>query len=321
MKKTHICLLSIILLLSTLTPFTASAATGTPISSADEFMAMKSGGEYYLTADITLGATYEQPFEGVLNGNGKSITISAPIFADFSGKVENLTISGEIKATDRDASAFALTSSKGFEAVKCTNNVSVTVTGNAKYVSGFVGLCYNAAVKFTDCVNNGNISLDSTADEKARAGGFGSVIDTLIMSGCVNNGDVYLKGKYSFQYIENATLENCDLDTKDAFWHAKNVTVRNCTVKGEYLGWYCENVTFENCVISGTQPLCYCKGLRLINCEMHGADLSFEKSEVEATVTTPVISVKNPSRGHIALPGVGEIIRTDPDSLCTLKIG
>ena len=129
-----------------------------------------------------------------------------------------------------------------------------------------------------------------------------------------------MKGKYSFQYIENATLENCDLDTKDAFWHAKNVTVRNCTVKGEYLGWYCENVTFENCVISGTQPLCYCKGLRLINCEMHGADLSFEKSEVEATVTTPVISIKNPSRGRIVIPSVGEMILTDPDSLCNIEL-
>jgi hypothetical protein len=130
-----------------------------------------------------------------------------------------------------------------------------------------------------------------------------------------------LKGKYSFQYVENALLENCILDTKDAFWHAKNVTVRNCTVKGEYLGWYCENVTFENCVISGTQPLCYCKGLRLINCEMHDADLSFEKSEVDATVTTPVVSIKNPSRGRIVLPAAGEIIRNDPDSLCEILIG
>ena len=132
--------------------------------------------------------------------------------------------------------------------------------------------------------------------------------------------DFKMKGKYSFQYVENALLENCELDTKDAFWHAKNVTVRNCTVKGEYLGWYCENVTFENCVISGTQPLCYCKDLRLINCEMHGADLSFEKSEVEAVVTSPVISIKNPSRGHITVPGVGEIIRTDPDSLCSVEV-
>ena len=132
--------------------------------------------------------------------------------------------------------------------------------------------------------------------------------------------DFKMKGKYSFQYVENALLENCELDTKDAFWHAKNVTVRNCTVKGEYLGWHCENVTFENCVISGTQPLCYCKNLRLINCEMHDADLSFEKSEVEATVTTPIISIKNPTRGSISVPSVEEIIRTDENSLCLIEI-
>ena len=30
---------------------------------------------------------------------------------------------------------------------------------------------------------------------------------------------VNFKGKYSFQYIKNATFENCVFDTKDAFWH------------------------------------------------------------------------------------------------------
>lgn len=132
--------------------------------------------------------------------------------------------------------------------------------------------------------------------------------------------DVSLEGKYSFQYIENATFENCQFNTKDAFWHAKNVTVKNSVVKGEYLGWYCENVTFENCIISGTQPLCYCKGLKLINCEMHEADLSFEKSDVEATVTTHIISIKNPQSGVIFLPSVGEIIADDPTSTCEIKI-
>ena len=116
------------------------------------------------------------------------------------------------------------------------------------------------------------------------------------------------QGKYSFQYAENVTFENCDLDTKDAFWHAKNVTVRNCRVKGEYLAWYSENVTFENCVIIGTQPLCYCKGLVLKNCEMHECDLAFERSQVQAQVTTPVISIKNPLSGRITMPAVGEVI-------------
>ena len=123
--------------------------------------------------------------------------------------------------------------------------------------------------------------------------------------------DVYLKGKYSFQYITDSVFENCRFDTKDAFWHAKNVTVRNSVINGEYLAWYCENVTFENCIISGTQPLCYCKGLRLINCEMHGADLAFEKSEVEADITTPVISIKNPAKGYIKAPSADEIIITE----------
>jgi len=123
--------------------------------------------------------------------------------------------------------------------------------------------------------------------------------------------DVQLKGKYSFQYIEDSVFENCLFDTKDAFWHAKNVTVKNSVVKGEYLAWYCENVTFDHCKIIGTQPLCYCKGLKLIDCEMTETDLCFEKSMVEATIATPVLSIKNPSEGHIYVPSVGEIIRDD----------
>ena len=124
--------------------------------------------------------------------------------------------------------------------------------------------------------------------------------------------NVKLKGKYSFQYIEDAVFENCEFDTKDAFWHAKDVVVRDSVVKGEYLAWYCENVTFENCTIIGTQPLCYCKGLKLINCAMIDTDLAFERSEVEADITTEVISIKNPLSGRISVPAVGEIIRDIP---------
>ena len=193
MKKIIVCLLSIVMILSAF-PFSSFAATGKPVSSADEFMAMDPSGEYYLTADITLKSTYSKAFDGVLDGNGHSITVSEPIFEDFSGKVMNLTIEGKVVRADADASAFALTSSKGFEAVNCTNNAPVTVMGYAKYASGFVGTCYNAAVKFTNCINNGAIYLDSTADEKPRAGGFGAIIDELRMDSCVNNGNIYLNG-------------------------------------------------------------------------------------------------------------------------------
>ena len=193
MKKTIALILTVIMIIITLPSFPISASAWTPISNAEEFMAMAPSGSYYLTSDITLSATYEPAFEGALNGNGKTLTVSAPIFSDFSGKVENLTINGEIKLSDRDAAAFTVTSAKGFESVNCINNASVIVSGNAKYAAAFVGTCY-APVKFTNCVNNGNISIDSSADEKPRAGGFGAVIDTLAMNGCINNGNIYLKG-------------------------------------------------------------------------------------------------------------------------------
>lgn len=136
----------------------------------------------------------------------------------------------------------------------------------------------------------------------------------MMRSDKLNFDNVTLKGKYSFQYIEDSVFDNCNFDTKDAFWHAKNVTVRNSTVRGEYLAWYCEDVTFENCRIIGTQPLCYCKGLKLIDCEMIDTDLSFERSEVEATLTAPIVSIKNPLSGHIYVPCAAEIIRDDMNS-------
>ncbi len=156
---------------------------------------------------------------------------------------------------------------------------------------------------------------------------FGWSVHNITMKDCTVQGEyfmmrstgldfnnVQLDGKYSFQYIENSVFENCVFNTKDAFWHAKDVTIKNSIVKGEYLAWYCENVTFENCKITGTQPLCYCKGLKLVNCEMYDADLCFEKSETEAVIITPVISIKNPLSGNIYIPSACEVIRDDSNS-------
>ena len=126
--------------------------------------------------------------------------------------------------------------------------------------------------------------------------------------------EVIFKGKYSFQYIKNSVFNNCIFDTKDAFWHSKNVMVKNCIIKGEYLAWYSDSLTLINCKISGTQPLCYCKNLKLVDCEMLNADLSFEKSEVEAIITSPVISIKNPTSGKIYIPEVCKIIKDDPEA-------
>ena len=156
---------------------------------------------------------------------------------------------------------------------------------------------------------------------------FGWFVKGFHLTGCSAEGEYFalrssgitfdqmqMKGKYSFQYIEDSVFTNSMLDTKDAFWHAKNVLVKDCRVKGEYLAWYSENVTFENCTIIGTQPLCYCRGLKLINCRMIDADRAFEKSDVEAEILTEVESIKNPASGMIRVKGTKEVIMDDPDA-------
>ena len=129
-----------------------------------------------------------------------------------------------------------------------------------------------------------------------------------------------MKGKYSFQYTEDVHIKDSVLDTKDAFWHSKHVTVENSIVKGEYLGWFSDGLTLINCHIIGTQPLCYCKNLKLIHCTMEGTDLSFEYSDVEADISSHILSVKNPKSGTITADSVGEIIWDDPVMPCQGKV-
>lgn len=136
----------------------------------------------------------------------------------------------------------------------------------------------------------------------------------------MNARSLKLEGKYSFQYVENATFNKCIFKTKDAFWHSKNVTVYDSVISGEYLGWYSENLRLVRCRISGTQPLCYCKGLVLEDCEMVDTDLSFERSEVNATVKGSIVSVKNPISGSIVADEIGEIVDYSMDCDCTITV-
>ncbi len=131
---------------------------------------------------------------------------------------------------------------------------------------------------------------------------------------------VKMKGKYSFQYMENLEIASCELDTKDAFWHSKNVVVCNSVIKGEYLGWFSEGLILVRCRIIGTQPLCYCKNLKLVDCIMEDADLAFEYSDVEAEIRGHLLSVKNPKSGTITADSVGDVIWDDPVMECTGKI-
>lgn len=128
-------------------------------------------------------------------------------------------------------------------------------------------------------------------------------------------------GKYSFQYVKNAVIRNSVLNTKDAFWHTENVSVYDSVISGEYAAWYSKNLRLYRCKIIGTQPFCYAEDLYMEDCIMEKCDLSFENSNVIATVNSVIDSVKNPHHGKIAAKGYGEIIidaHNRPDADCEI---
>ena len=212
------------------------------------------------------------------------------------------------------------------------HDTNLTIAGSEMTELCRAALWYSRDIQISGCKMHGIKALRECSDVVIEncdivSPEFGWSVSNIVMKQSSAQGEYFmmrsghlcfdhmsLKGKYSFQYIEDAVFTNCRFDTKDAFWHAKNVLVKDSVIKGEYLAWYCENVTFENCTIIGTQPLCYCKGLKLVNCRMEEADLAFEKSEVEATVFGEMLSIKNPKSGVIRLGSVKEIIMDDPEA-------
>lgn len=143
--------------------------TGTAITTAAEFAAMKANGKYYLNADITIDASYASTFTGTFDGNGHTVTVSVPLFLSLGTcTIKNLTINGSVNEDAEAACAGAIVST-----VKCNkkyiivenvvNNAAVTGTS---YAGGFIGQVITAddaknaenTVVFRRCVNSGAVS-------------------------------------------------------------------------------------------------------------------------------------------------------------------
>lgn len=126
--------------------------------------------------------------------------------------------------------------------------------------------------------------------------------------------DIYIhnyrqQGNYSFQYCRDVEIHNAHIDSKDAFWNTERVSVYDSEITGEYLGWHSRDLRLVRCRISGTQPLCYAHGLVLEDCTFApDCDLAFEDSELQASISGNITSVKNPRTGHIIADGIGQTI-------------
>lgn len=108
MKKNMAVLLSflmIVVICSSAAPAVFAredAGEAVAVNDAAAFAAMDQTGNYYLTADITLSATYNGTFAGTLDGKGHTVTVSAPVFENVKGTVKDLVIKGKVEDTSAE---------------------------------------------------------------------------------------------------------------------------------------------------------------------------------------------------------------------------
>lgn len=121
-------------------------------------------------------------------------------------------------------------------------------------------------------------------------------------------------GNYVFDGAKNVEIHNSSFVSKDAFWNCDNVTIYDSKISGEYLAWNTKNITLINCTIESDQGLCYIDGLKMVNCKLLRTDLAFEYcSNIDAEITTDIMSIKNPISGSIQVKSVDNIIFDDPE--------
>lgn len=155
---------------------------GEPVSSQEEFLAMKDDGNYYLTDDISISSGYAPQFFGTLDGNGHTVTTATPIFDNLSGVVKNLKIQGSISTSDGKIGALAREGSR-LTCINVKNYADVSITGKY-YAGGLVGYS-NVWASFIDCENHGDInSAYHSAGIVCRTKG------ELTFSNCKNDGAI-----------------------------------------------------------------------------------------------------------------------------------
>ena len=159
----------------------------TPISDASDFAAMEADGNYVLTADIELTASYNE-FKGYLNGNGHTITVTnVGVFNTLNGaEILDLTIKGSI-ALNASVGALATNAYGDITVMDVTNDATITVNSSGKNVAGFIANGKGTNIDFINCVNNADITGGRTSGFYADTN---SGTNNLYFYNCVNFGDI-----------------------------------------------------------------------------------------------------------------------------------
>lgn len=180
-------------------PMLAAAGAVQNIGTAEAFAAMEPGGNYQLTADITVTAPYANEFtdfSGTFDGNGHTVTLNITantnyvgLFSKLAGGavVKNVITAGSISSTEKyvgGIAGFANTYSGDVTIENCKNTAAVQ-GGNG--VGGIFGYCSGSAhsVTITGCANTGTIS-----GARNSGGICGTLENAHFIKNCYNSGAV-----------------------------------------------------------------------------------------------------------------------------------
>lgn len=203
-------------------------ATGTPVSSVAEFVAMAKGGTYYLTKDLDFsGTTYTASIwnntgDLTLDGCGHSltgITINGTgdvgVFYDLRvATIKNLKVEATITTGTGACAGLTALSKGGYDTI--FENVKLNVNIKGGKIGGFCGYAQSGGFQFINCEVNGTINGSESAKtgENGGVGGFlGQSKKAGTMDYCTNNATVLGKdtctGGFIGRIVYGFVIDDC----------------------------------------------------------------------------------------------------------------
>ena len=238
MRKLLSVLICVMMMISIFAIGVSADETPVIITDAAQFAAMEAGGNYKLGADITITESVAT-FNATLDGDGHKIKTTVPIFTEISGgSISNLVIGDpgdEIVDTEsKHLGALARSTASNAEVTfsNIVNNVSVTSAVSGSYRRGsLIGQLFKGHnIAFTGIVNNGNVKGGNMIGGIVGYGQEG----VLLFSDCINRGNVTIDTEASLTGLAGGIIGREGGDS--AYDEAKTLTIINCLNEGNISG-------------------------------------------------------------------------------------
>ena len=196
-------------------PMLAAAGAVQNIGTAEAFAAMKPGGNYQLTADITVTEPYASDFSGTFDGNGHTVTLAISGDSDYQALFAKLAAGAVVKNVMVEGTV----TGKKYVAGIAGQAIDATITGCAnkagilatdRYVGGIAAESKNTSI--SNCYNRGTISSSRTGSGVCLGGIVGNAPSAQI-SNCYNAGQIVTKSTTNYGAIAGygygVTVSNC----------------------------------------------------------------------------------------------------------------